>query len=117
MSDRNIVVLHKIIRYAEEIRLTIQRLDVTRETFGEDYVAKNAISMCLLQIGELVSALTTEFRQEYSQIPWRDVVALRNRAAHAYSSIDIEVLWDIATDDIPNLKTYCESAIKKLSQD
>jgi uncharacterized protein with HEPN domain len=74
---------------------------------------KNSISMCLLQIGELAGKLTDEIKAEYSEIVWRDIIAVRNRAAHAYGSMDMEILWDIATNDIPELKTYCENIIEE----
>lgn len=76
---------------------------------------KNAISMCLLQIGELTGKLTDEFKTEYDEMPWRDIVSIRNRAAHAYGSIDTEILWKIAESDILKLKKYCEKLLKEKS--
>ena len=70
-----------------------------------------------LQIGELAGKLTEEFRVEYSQMPWRDIVSIRNRAAHNYGSMDANILWDIATKDIPTLKKYCESIITQITKE
>ena len=109
MKDRNIAILNKIIKYASEIDGTILRFELDFDKFKNDYVAKNAISMCLLQIGELVNKLSDEFKEKHDKIQWRDIIAIRNRAAHAYGSIDIEILWNIAINDIPKLKNYCEN--------
>ncbi|MCL2359508.1 HepT-like ribonuclease domain-containing protein [Candidatus Bathycorpusculum sp.] len=111
MKDRNIVILNKIIKYANEISDTISRFNLDFSKFEKDHVMKNAISMCLLQIGELAGKLTDEFRAEYNQMPWRDIVSIRNRAAHNYGNMDTKILWDVAIKDIPALKEYCENVI------
>ena len=113
MRDKDLIILMKIIQYADEISGTISRFELDLDKFKNDYVAKNAIAMCVLQIGELVNNLSDEFRNEHSKMLWREIVSLRNRAAHAYITIDFEILWDVATDDVPELKTFCESIISK----
>ena len=44
-------------------------------------------------------------------MPWREIKAMRNIAAHNYGEIDIDILWETAIGDIPNLKVYCEKII------
>ena len=112
MSSRDQLVLKKIIQYADEIEQTINRFELTQETFSLDFIAKNAISMCILQIGELVGKLSDEFKLENNDIPWRDIKAMRNIAAHNYGEIDIDILWETVVSDIPELKNFCESQIK-----
>ena len=114
MKDRNIDVLNKILKYIDEINGTVSRFELDFNKFENDYVMKNAISMCLLQIGELSGNLTDEFRTEHKKIPWRHIIDVRNRAAHGYGSMDIEILWDIVINDIPELKTYCENIIEEI---
>ncbi|MCL2095368.1 MAG: DUF86 domain-containing protein [Oscillospiraceae bacterium] len=112
MRDRDLTVLKKIIIYINQINGTISRFKLNFDKFKDDYVMKNAIAMCLLQIGELSGNLTDEFKTEHNKMPWRDIIAFRNRAAHGYGSMDIEIIWDIVTDDIPDLKIYCENIIE-----
>ena len=112
MKDRNIAILEKVIQYADEISGTLVRFDSDIEIFKNDYVMKNAIAMCILQIGELVNMLTEEFKIKYNEMPWRDIISMRHRTVHAYGSMDMEILWKIVTSDIPELKNYCESVIK-----
>ena len=50
MNTRDEIVLKKIIQYADEISETISRFNLTQDSFTEDFVARNAISMCILQI-------------------------------------------------------------------
>ena len=112
MRDRDTVILRKIVQYAEEIEGTIEKLALTQDTFKHDYIAKNAISMCVLQIGELAGKLTDEFRAEYCEVPWRNYISIRNRAAHAYGSMDIEILWKIAASNIPELYDFCKDLLR-----
>jgi uncharacterized protein with HEPN domain len=41
-------------------------------------------------------------------MPWKDIKAMRNIAAHNYGEIDLEVLWETVSTDVPILKEYCE---------
>ena len=65
MKDRDISILSKIIKYADEIHETIARFDLDYNKFKNDFVIRNAIAMCVLQIGKLVGKLSDEFKQEY----------------------------------------------------
>jgi len=67
MNTRDEIVLKKIIQYADEISETISRFNLTQDSFTEDFVARNAISMCILQIGELVGKLSDEFKAENNE--------------------------------------------------
>ena len=111
MNTRDEIVLKKIIQYADEIGETISRFNLTQDSFTEDFVARNAISMCILQIGELVGKLSDEFKAENNAMPWREIKAMRNIAAHNYGEIDLDILWETATCDILDLKEYCQKFI------
>jgi len=55
-------------------------------------------------IGEATRTLSSEIRQNYSQIPWSKIVGLRNRVVHEYFDIDLDIVIDIVTYDLPELK-------------
>jgi uncharacterized protein with HEPN domain len=111
MSERDISVLNKIIGYTDEINDAIIRYNINYDLFATDKFIRSAITMFVLQIGELASNLTDDFKSNHSGMPWRDIIALRNRAAHAYESMDVEMLWKTVTDKIPELKQYCEKIL------
>lgn len=113
MRDRDEIVLKKIIQYSDEISETVSRFNLTAKSFAEDFVARNAISMCILQIGELVGKLSDEFKAENNAMPWREIKAMRNIAAHNYGEIDIDILWETTVYDIPELKDYCIKCLAK----
>lgn len=112
MNSRDTVIIGKIIKYSEEIEITLERFNNDREVFAKDFVYKNAVSMCILQIGELVGKLSDEFKESHPVMPWRDIKAMRNIAAHNYGEIDIDILWETATGDIVELKKFCKQFIK-----
>lgn len=62
-------------------------------------------------IGEAASTVSQEFRQRYEEIPWRDIVAMRNRLIHVYFDIDLDRVWDTITDDLPSLIKQLESVL------
>ena len=107
MNSKDLIILRKIIQYSEEIEQTLLRFNNDYNTFVNDFVYKNAVSMCILQIGELVGNLSDEFKNNYQVMPWRDIKAMRNIAAHNYGEIDIDILWETATNDIIQLKNFC----------
>jgi uncharacterized protein with HEPN domain len=53
--------------------------------------------------GEAASKVGPETRRSAPAIPWREIVAMRNRLVHVYFDIDHDVLWKAATDEIPPL--------------
>lgn len=112
MNNRDNIIIKKIIQYADEVQTTIDRFSLTRDKFSDDFVVKNAIAMCILQIGELVGNLTDNFKSEHKSVPWREIKAMRNIAAHNYGEIDIDILWETAIYDIPDLKAFCNHIIK-----
>ena len=59
-----------------------------------EVVYRNAVSMPLLQISELEKNLSDEFRADYSGIPWRDAMQMRDLFAHHYGAVDYEQMWD-----------------------
>ena len=113
MSSRDKIILEKIIQYSDEIQGTIDRFNLSREKFVSDYVYKNAVAMCILQIGELVGNLTDEFKRENKHIPWREIKAMRNIAAHNYGEIDNDILWETVIYDIPDLRAFCAAKLNK----
>ena len=84
-----------------------------RRIFWAIYDARDACALRVLQIGENTNSLSEECRDRFSQIPWHEIVGLRNIIAHEYGDIDGEVLWEIATEDIPSLRTEVEKIIKR----
>ncbi len=64
-----------------------------------------AILQKLIVIGEAAGRLPDEFRQKYGKISWQDIVGFRNFAIHEYFSVNWEIVWTTATQDVPMLRS------------
>lgn len=73
------------------------------ETFREDRRIRYAVERQLLVIGEAARRLSPELREAHSDVPWRQVIGLRNVLAHAYGEILVERIWIVARKDVPEL--------------
>lgn len=62
--------------------------------------------MYILQIGELVSKLSDEFKTEYNKMPWQSIKDMRNIVVHAYRDLDAEITWNTLIDSRAELKEY-----------
>jgi len=54
-------------------------------------------------IGEAVTRLPEEFRSQHPELPWGEVVGLRNRLIHGYDSVDLDIVERIVSEDLPDL--------------
>ena len=76
-------------------------------TYPEGVLQINGICMCLLVVGEelkKIDQLTDkQLLVQYPNIPWGDVIGMRNKIAHHYFNIDTEIVFDILRFDIPPL--------------
>lgn len=60
-------------------------------------------------VGEAAVKVTPDCRKEHPQIPWDKIISMRNRLIHAYFDIDLNVLWQTVTEDIPSLVTILKT--------
>ncbi|MFQ5610592.1 MAG: DUF86 domain-containing protein [Anaerolineae bacterium] len=77
---------------------------VERDDFFQDELLQSAVLQKLIVIGEAVARLSQEFRERHPEIEWRDIVSFRNIAVHAYFSVNLNIVWVTATQDVPDLQ-------------
>ena len=66
-------------------------------------------------IGEAARGISTQFRQAHPDLPWQSMVGMRDRLIHGYFDINLDVVWETVTDDLPPLIAQLEK-IKSLSE-
>lgn len=110
--NKDISAIQHILDYCDRIESTKEFFKADIKAFEENHVFRDAVALCVLQIGELTSILSDEFKTKYQDIPWRQIKALRNIVAHKYGTIDSELLWDIMIKDVPKLKEDCLLILK-----
>lgn len=93
--------LDDMIGFAEKVIVYTDGLD--QERFVNSGLNYDATIRNLELIGEVATNIPDEVRQNYPKIPWRMVVATRNKLIHGYLGIDNDTLWSIIQGDIPVL--------------
>jgi len=110
-------ILH-IKTYCIDIADAVKHLESKLDAFLTDIHYANSISMSIMQIGELSIGLSDAFKSETKEkIQWGLVRGMRNMFAHTYAKMDKEVIWDVATSDIPTLLNFCDSIINKAANE
>jgi uncharacterized protein with HEPN domain len=80
--------------------------------FIEDKRTQQAVVMSLIVLGEAATKVMDQhpaFAEEHKQIPWRSMRGMRNRIAHGYFDINLEVVWDTVQTALPALKSQLEA--------
>lgn len=90
-----------MIAFGEKVLAYTAGLD--QASFVAHSLVYDATLRNLELIGEAATHVPGAVRDAHPSVPWRLVVATRNRLIHAYLGIDDDTLWSIVTDDVPNL--------------
>ena len=77
--------------------------DKDRNDLGNDRKLELALVKCIEIIGEAAASISKECQDDFPQIPWTNIIGMRNRLIHAYFEINLDILWKTLTDDIPPL--------------
>jgi len=101
MSGKDRVVIGKMIKYCEDSVKHIDGLDF--ESFIDNELVFTYSIFSLLQLGELVSNLSDDFKSKNKEIPWAILKSIRNRIAHDYEGVYDRAIWDALINDIPPL--------------
>ena len=99
MSDLEIV--EKIISSSEKIVSYVKDLDY--DSFSKNEITVEACAFNLGQIGEFANRLTEEFQNTHLNIPWKSIYGMRNRIIHDYDGVNLKVVWETISDDLPQL--------------
>ena len=75
----------------------------TRDDLSSDRQFNLAMARLLELIGEAANRVPPEQRLRYPEIPWAQMIGLRNRLIHGYDQIDLDILWTILARDLPAL--------------
>ena len=89
----------------KSIRLIEEYSDgISFETFVSDTMRYYAIMKNVEIVGEAANMLTRDFRETHTELPWREIIGMRNVLVHGYANISDEQLWSAVNDDIPVIK-------------
>lgn len=112
-------------RHSDAVRLR-HVLDHAREAVAlvqgksrADLTNSRLLQLGLVRLGEIIgeaaARVSRDERVKHPTIPWDDVVGMRNKLIHGYDRVDLDILWDTVTDDLPRLVEELEKAISSES--
>lgn len=87
-----------------------------REAFEQDELVQIWIVHHLQVIGEAAARLGRQFHQTYSEVPWPEIIAMRNVLVHEYFGLDLEAVWTTVEYDLPKLKRAVEGILRNYDQ-
>jgi uncharacterized protein with HEPN domain len=98
--------LDDMVNFTEKVLAYTDDLD--QAGFVANGLTYDATLRNLELIGEAASHIPDKVRSAHPEIPWRMIIATRNRLIHGYLGIDNDTLWSIIQDDVPErLTTLC----------
>ncbi len=104
--------------FLEDIQLAMNRIaeytdgyDFAR--FKKDYKTVDAVIRNFEVIGEASKSLDEAIKIKYPHVPWQEMYYLRNKVSHEYFGIDYEIIWDVATNYLPENKLQIDIIIEK----
>lgn len=75
-----------------------------REAFDADHILQAALTHNIQVIGEAAVQLSDEARAQHPNVPWSEIVGMRNIVVHRYFDVDLDMVWRTAEIAIPDLK-------------
>ena len=109
MEHRDRVILQKVL---SEIEIAQNMMgNCSLEQFEQNEMLKRAVSMTVINIGELVKNLSEETRLSNAQIPWKAIAGFRDIAAHKYQTLRMEDVYETVSVDFPALKEQIEKIL------
>jgi hypothetical protein len=94
----------------EKIERYVEGMDF--DSFTADGKTVDAVIRNIEIIGEAAKNIPVVIRDEYPEIPWGRLVGLRNIVSHAYFGIDLKIIWQIITKNLPEIKPLIEELQK-----
>lgn len=95
----------RLIKYCEKIMLYMTEVH-NFEDFSTNLEKVDAVILNLEQIGETAKKLSVSIKNEFNQINWLSIIGLRNMISHEYEGIKLEIIYEIATINIPLLLNH-----------
>ncbi len=101
------------IIFIEHILDNLKNIESFTKGLSKNELTKNklkqyAIIRAIEVIGEAVKNLPSDFRNKYPNIPWIKIAGMRDKLMHHYFGINLETVWKVVIEDLPDLKGYCQ---------
>lgn len=113
MNERDVVLLKDMLDAARKVQSYVRgkvRIDLEKD---EELIGF-AVIRALAIIGEAGNRISEATRLAYPEIEWQQVIAMRNRIIHGYDTINYDIVWETATDNVTTLIAQLEKILGEL---
>lgn len=76
---------------------------IDRNDFEKNELIQDAVIRNIEIIGEACKKLSTDYKNTYSDIEWKEIAGMRDKLIHDYLGVDVKVIWETVKNDIPDL--------------
>ena len=101
MQKDDFVYVGHMLDLAEKAVRKLEGVD--RAGYDGDENLRLALAHLIQTIGEAARRVSDDFRREHPQIPWTQIVGIRHKVVHDYMHVDFDIVWAVATNDLPPL--------------
>ena len=105
-SKEDIVRMHHILDAAKEAVSFAQ--GKTRKSLDKNRMLVLSLVKDIEIIGEAATNVSNDCHERFPHIPWKSIINMRNRLIHAYFDINLDIVWQTVTEDLPSLITELE---------
>jgi uncharacterized protein with HEPN domain len=107
---------HEFLDFVEDILDAMDKAEILvegfkYEEFETDFRTNFAVVRALEIIGEAAKRLPVSLREQYPEIPWRGMAGMRDRIIHGYDRVDLQIVWDVVKQDIPEIKPQIQQIL------
>ena len=106
MTDRRSQAIDAAERVITVCDVLAGLLPADVDAFVEDVRTQWAVEMGLIRIGEAINRMPVEVLERFPEQPWRQMVAMRNFAAHQYDDLDPRRVWRTVTREVLLMRNY-----------
>jgi uncharacterized protein with HEPN domain len=109
---RHVDILEDIIDAIDKAQYFIKGLE--QHQFTEDEKTQFARIRALEIIGEAANKFPKSFHKNHPNIPWQEIIGMRNKLIHDYMGVNAQVVWKTILEDLPELRNQIQIILRKL---
>jgi uncharacterized protein with HEPN domain len=110
MAHDDQLTLSQMLETVRRIRSIVRGMDCA--AFSADEIRQLALLHLIQRLGAAASRVSASLRDNHPELPWAQMVGMRNRIVHGYDHLDPDILWRVATEDVEPVLAALERIVK-----